>query len=102
MNAGDHAGRLGGERIIDEPDVLTRQQVRILATGLRARTLRGVAKTSKVRVIPLQVGEAGRPELPYFLLIGRSNVGIEIGHVGIQLATDARATAAEMQHGLWR
>ena len=92
------ARRAPGERAIDSVGVGAGQRRRIVAGCAQALAHLRIAEVGEAHVVELQIGAAGRRDVSDRHAIGRGGVGPELGEVGIVLARDRPAAAAQVQH----
>ena len=95
-----HAGRLLRHHLVDEGGVAVRQLVGVVAALAGGFAHAVVAQVGEVGVVHLHVAAAGVVERLQLLAVGRGHVVVEDRlQLGIGLAADAGAAAAEVQHG---
>src|SRR6185295_6494512 len=98
VHAQRHAGGFLRDDAVDERRVAVRQLVRVVAARARRLAHLVVAQVGEVGVVHLHVAAAGGGERAQLGTVGVGDVLPERLEVGVVLAADAGAAAAEVQH----
>ena len=83
---------------VDGVGIGLRQRGRVVAVGAAGGLDLRVAQVGEGDVVQLQVATAGVVQVADGRAVGRGHVGPEVGHVGVGLARDGGAAAAQVQH----
>ena len=98
MNADRHAGRSLRNGGVDKARIASRQFVGIVAAQPRTFAHFRITKVGEIGIVELEVAAARGTECCNLRTIRRRDIGEEHIEVGIGLAADRCASAAEMQH----